>query len=379
MRIRKGKITLITALTISLVLLLNVVCFATTITNPAIDPVATSDSITVVDATFDPTVIDPTSFDTYYPSSITPLPGGGESVNFIINGVTNSYPIPPNNFNPKKATNEQLAEYGLPLRPSDPNLQKDWENQLKNFKKAVKPSKAYVKKNSTASPYSTQTGSNWAGIVNCTNTSYLSGGATDKTGLFQYVTGTFIQPVISNVSSIKQACIWVGIGGCVEYQPLLQCGTMANANPVYPGTYYAFYENISSIEPNLAVAMSVSVNAGNSISASVIYDPNTYVTNFRVSSNGIYSLAKVDYSINFYYGGTAEWIVERPKYNGMPTDLADFTQVNWSGCYTYTNITNVGSTAGVSYPMGNNVMAVYTMTNASPINVTATTFSLKHN
>jgi len=360
MKVRKGKLTLITALSITLVLCLNVMCYATTITNPAIDPVTTEDSITVVDATYDPTIGDPTSYDVYSPSSITPLPGGGVSVNFIINGMTNSYLVPPNNFNPKKATNEQLEEYGLPTRPSDPNALKDWEKQIKNYKKAVKPSKAYVKKNASNTITNT-TNSIWSGTV-------ITGGS------FQVVTGSFTQPTISGANSTTQESTWVGIGG-YGINRLIQCGTASNA-----GNYTAWYEVVSSILPNPQQAdFSYAVSPGNNIGATVKYNPTDDTATFIVSVNGNFTPVKVYYisSNGCYDGSTAEWIAERPKPN-ITTNLANFNQVNFTGCQASTNI-NINSAFMSNYNQIRLTMVNNGTTLAAPIDTSycPTCFSIK--
>jgi len=359
MKIRKGKLTLITALSITLVLCLNVMCYATTIINPAIDTVPTEDSVTVVDATFDPTIGDPTSYDVYLPSSITPLPGGGESINFIIKGITNSYLVPPNNFNPKKATNEQLDEYGFPTRPNDPNALKDWEKQIKNYKKVVKPSKAYVKKNASNTITNT-TNPIWSGTV-------ITGGA------FQYVTGTFIQPTITGASSTTRESTWVGIGG-YNSRSLIQCGTASN-----DGIYTAWYEYMSPYEEFDQINLSLTVIPGNSICATVKYNPADDSATFSVSANQYTFFAKV-YGVTSwgYYDGTkAEWVAERP-YNrdlGITTNLANFNQITFSGCNVYTNLnsnyTPMGNYDQIRLSMFNNGTTL-----ASPLNYTTTGFSI---
>jgi hypothetical protein len=47
------------------------------------------------------------------------LADGGIRYTFIINGVENVLHVPPVGFDPMKATDAQLAEYGYPARPKD--------------------------------------------------------------------------------------------------------------------------------------------------------------------------------------------------------------------------------------------------------------------
>ena len=253
--------------------------------------------------------------------------------------------VPPNNFNPKKAINEQLAEYGLPARPSDPALLKDWEKEIKNFKHAVKPSKAYVKKN-TSNTTTTDKIDIWAGTIDCISTDTASSGASSSTGLFQCVDGSWTQPTINNQSTTSAESTWVGIGG--YYNPsLIQCGTSSDNS----GGYYAWYEYLGTSQSIAAKPLALTVKAGDSVTAVVSY--NGYSAAFAVSDNGSYASMSVQNISDCYYGGTAEWIVERPTNHStqLPYDLASFTGVAFSGCSAYTNKTNVGSTAGVTYPM----------------------------
>jgi len=363
----------------------NLSCFASSddsTNNPAVDAVTNDDDITVTDATYDPSAADPSQYDVYSPSSITPLPGGGESINFIINGVVNSYLVPPNNFNPKKATNEQLAEYGLPLRPSDPALLKDWEKEIKNFKHAVKPLRAYVKKNTVNT---TASQPNWAGIVDCINPNHVTSGATFSEGLFQYVSGSWTQPTMTGQSSSYQESTWIGIGGDGKCG-LIQCGTAYNFSSGYQVWYEYLPADISKGSgrlPFYANSVPISVAPGNNIQASVSCTGGN--ATYTISVNGQYASAVAYISADCYYGGTAEWIVERPSdIYGNYNTLASFNKVDFTGCSTYTNLTSNGSSTGVAFPMNAYSEIQISMygddlkTVAYPSNITANGFSVIH-
>lgn len=53
--------------------------------------------------------------------------------------IANSFPLPPANFNPLKASNTQLAKYGFPKRPTDPKQLVQWQDVMSHFKQMVKP------------------------------------------------------------------------------------------------------------------------------------------------------------------------------------------------------------------------------------------------
>ena len=49
-------------------------------------------------------------------AAVKPLPGGGKAYIFYDHGTKTIFPVPPKGFNTCKATDKQLAEYGLPPR-----------------------------------------------------------------------------------------------------------------------------------------------------------------------------------------------------------------------------------------------------------------------
>jgi hypothetical protein len=79
-------------------------------------------------------------------AQVQALLGGGTTYTYEINGVKDTYFIPPKNFNPLSATNDQLKEYGFPSRPTDPDRLKLWvqvrskykeKQQYQNYQKMI--------------------------------------------------------------------------------------------------------------------------------------------------------------------------------------------------------------------------------------------------
>ena len=56
------------------------------------------------------------------------LPDGGKIYVYVVDGVENSFPVPPEDFQPLTATDEQLETYGFPPR-SDKDNQKEYEEK----------------------------------------------------------------------------------------------------------------------------------------------------------------------------------------------------------------------------------------------------------
>ncbi|HOQ02141.1 MAG TPA: hypothetical protein PK604_15250 [Acetivibrio clariflavus] len=57
------------------------------------------------------------SFKSISCNGVKEFPDGGKIYTYIINGVVNQFPVPPDGFDPVKATDEELERYGFPPRP----------------------------------------------------------------------------------------------------------------------------------------------------------------------------------------------------------------------------------------------------------------------
>lgn len=57
---------------------------------------------------------------------IEELSDGGKIYVYIIDGIENSFPVPPDEFDPLNASDETLATYGFPPRPSDVHELDEW-------------------------------------------------------------------------------------------------------------------------------------------------------------------------------------------------------------------------------------------------------------
>lgn len=75
-------------------------------------------SLSTINAFAVSTVIDDSpSFERVECDHVEVLEDGGKIYTYVINGVVNKFPVPPDGFDPLTATNEQLRVYGFPTRP----------------------------------------------------------------------------------------------------------------------------------------------------------------------------------------------------------------------------------------------------------------------
>jgi hypothetical protein len=150
------------------------------------------------------------------------------------------------------------------------------------------------------------------------------------------VSASWIVPEVASSQGDSYSAAWIGIGGYIGDETLIQVGTEQDSqNGV--GTYSAWYELLRS---NVVTISTIKVSPKDEISASI---------NLIDSNSSIWTLEMTDitngdtFKRDFQYDSSrlsAEWIVERPTVNGFVTTLANFGKI------TFTNSTANMSTAG---------------------------------
>jgi hypothetical protein len=273
------------------------------------------------------------------------LPGGGYSMNYqLANGETIERPVPPEGFDPLTATAKELETYGLPPRPSNPEALEEWEESMTGYE-SVTPEPTGLCETSmetgeevgapeeTGGPNQSQA---WSGFV-----------AVDHAHprRFRVVRGTFVQPSASFDAGCHEPkeVSWVGLGGWNSSHGLMQDGTGIGPNE---NDVYAWYEylnegkkgsiNITRIselegfitqEAVVTTSVSFSKGAGQEIATFYISEKH------GGQSRGRPVVIKRFDGEEFYNGGTAEWIDERPSINKAPTPLREFFTIPWSGMW----------------------------------------------
>lgn len=295
-----------------------------------------------------------TDTDTLRCSYIEDLPDGGKIYVYVIDGVENMFPVPPEGFHPLTASDEALEIYGFPPRPSDPDELAKWTENMSAWKETPIPEIEQTERvhgfmqpapMGTISPLAvtgTSCSTNWSGYV-----------ATGGKNAFAQVQGDFVQPTVqSGCNSNTYESTWVGLGGNTS-SSLVQTGTAMNTRNG-GRNYYAWYEYLSTSHPNPEIVFTkVTVRPGDRIHCYCSFQRannkfNAYVAN---NTNGTSQSVIVNISSSEYYDGTsAEFINERPSLsNGSQSWTAPLTRygtTNWTNCQVFRTTstwTNLGS------------------------------------
>jgi hypothetical protein len=287
---------------------------------------------------------------TPYSNAQRPTASAENEMKTNLPGVTTKA-APPDGFKPLTASDEELAKFGFPPRPSQTALPKVYAT----WAKAVQAAKNHIvpelqKTNISHHPHESKGkgaidgsfySSNWSGEVATTSAyNWYSPNA------FYYVYSEFEVPLAQQAFG---ACTgdwdydlaWVGIDGYsgYGYNDVLQSGIEADAYCYnYYGSYYrntfysAWFEWVPDYLvriPNFPIApadevfvevWSTSPTQGHAYI--VNYSTNSYVV---VSFNAPYG--------TYLTGNSAEWIVERPFVNGYLSTLTNYVTDYFSDAY----------------------------------------------
>jgi hypothetical protein len=161
---------------------------------------------------------------------------------------------------------------------------------------------------------------NWSGYVVATNLNNPHPSVTE-------IEASWTVPAVSVSRRDSFSAVWIGIGGEFDGS-LIQIGTEQDSiNGV--GSYSAWYELL----PNNEVTVPLNVSPGDRITASIsLSDPsaNTWLMEINDSVKGqYYRNDNVSYPSSML---SAEWILERPTINNVLRNLADFSELTFTGC-----------------------------------------------
>jgi|HubBroStandDraft_3_1064219.scaffolds.fasta_scaffold77691_2 hypothetical protein len=272
-----------------------------------------------------------------------------------------AYPVPPQGFNPLTASDEELAAYGIPLRPDKmqhPGGYRQWtrvaqlmSNPRTRWYGELKPRKAHGSlANAAISAVGTQgtsfgptkaTGHGWSGVVNT-----LPGTKWSSTKSFSWVEAEFPVPVPQQAfngnggnicdGDIDQASFWVGLGGMsVTGVNLGNQNNIAQAGV----DVFAFCDGLSGSGayawqewyPGPSVQL-FSVNPGDDIYVQVQNVSATvatfFIADYTIQQAAAYFITAP--SGHELVGNEAEFIVERPAGDSTPTGLYPLANYVWS-------------------------------------------------
>lgn len=167
------------------------------------------------------------------------------------------------------------------------------------------------------------TSSDWSGYVVATD-------VNNPQPLVTRIEASWTVPRVGVSIRASFSATWIGIGGQFD-GTLIQTGTEQDSiNGV--GTYSAWYELLPNDEVTIA---SLSVSAGDRITASIsLLDPtaNTWLIEIHDFTG---ATGEQSFQNSFVYVSSmlsAEWIVERPRVNNVLRNLADFSELTFTGC-----------------------------------------------
>lgn len=242
---------------------------------------------------------------------------GLRTYSYVIEGVATTYYVPPAGFDPATASDEQLAEYHLPARPTDPTAQSQWNSSVGRASFAAPPQTIYDDPGVKGA-----TSPNWSGWLE-TGHSYTSSTA------YWYEPGIFSGNCNTSTTSVV---FWSGLGG-FNTGYLAQDGTGENTPGL--GQNQAWSEVLP--QQPYVVPQSLYATIGQDFEA---YTGWTGGNNFVFFMENLYTGQSLYYGVtaNGYDGSTAEQVVERPTVGGKYAYLSNYHNVlfnnnqnTWSG------------------------------------------------
>jgi hypothetical protein len=176
---------------------------------------------------------------------------------------------------------------------------------------------------------------NWSGYA-----------ATGATGAFSSVSSSWVQPTLKCTSKTTYSSYWVGLDG-YSNSALEQTGTEADCIGG-KAEYGAWWEVLPAAE----TAYSVTVKAGDSLSASVVHNSSGTFTMTLTDSTQGWSKATTHAGSSGFKDASAEVIAEATDVGGQIAQLSDFGTVNFSN--SEANGTSLGSFSPTEIVMAGN-------------------------
>jgi hypothetical protein len=297
-----------------------------------------------------------------------------------------AYPTPPSGFDPLAASDEELAAYGIPMRPdkvhepaefrqwtrlatlmSNPHAR--WYGELKprgvHGSTAVARPSGDQKQGDVFGATGLQTKA-WSGVVNT-----VPGTTWNSTKSFHWVTGEFNVPYPQQAFSgsgnicdgdTDQASLWVGLGGLtvigvnlgnqnniaqagIDIFAYCGIGTAQGAYAWvewYPGASVGLY-SVNAADDIMVNVTNTSATSGSFVVADYT---NQTVAGYTITAPSGYKLV----------GNEAEYIVERPGGDqNTPTGLYPLANYIWS----FWDFTRSRSFTGIYYYPGNTNSSTY--------------------
>jgi len=259
--------------------------------------------------------------------------------------------LPPQGFNPLKASQTDLLRYGFPLPPDaqkSPKAAQVWQKTLSRPLTYITPQlrvRPEIKRDPSGKGGATS--GNWSGGV-------LFTGAP-----FVWILGQWTVPSVMPGASGDGdwwSVAWVGIDGW-NSPDVLQAGTgqhVSRKNGVVKTEYFAWYEWFPNSWTEIT---NLPIHPGDAISASVRYlgivngkpQGSASLTNLTTGvSTTITFVAPAGTTLQ---GNCAEWIMERPGINGALANLPEYGHITFSDCFACSATTTSSGSAAQAVTM----------------------------
>lgn len=280
---------------------------------------------------------------------------------------------PPVGFDILTASEAELVLHGLPRRPDpvqEADLHRQWLLAYGRPLQHIAPEFHHHPEISHGPGRARGSGvrnelsfTNWSGVV-------APAPAGDP---FKWVSGAWNVPSPSSPAgrcdgNTYRSSTWIGIDGTFGSNDVLQAGTAQQetcSNGQTQQTIYIWWEwfpagevQIANFPVAIGDTISCLICAGSATTATIYLTNQTRntQTSFAISATGTTALV----------GNCAEWIMERPGFNGVLSQLPAYNEVDFSNCFAVSTAgTNVAANAGQTAVMQDdfcNVISTGTIT-----------------
>lgn len=261
---------------------------------------------------------------------IEELADGGKIYVYIINGIENRFPVPPEGFKPLTASDEQLETYGFPPRPTDESSEdyEEWEYIMSNYKSTPIPDIKIEESSPEAAEDSVvSTMSNITDWQDKNISAY--GSMVDTSKFYTQIQTDFIHPSILSSEKCDNE-YWIGFGQ-PRFKQVVKAGTKSEDKY----THYAFYQlsGVSISNPSVIVP-NFSVSPGDNIHIYISFQKanNNFTYYFANNTTGQNVSSIVPANANEYFAGrSVAWAVQRKS------NLGKFSNITFKNCKAMLN------------------------------------------
>jgi hypothetical protein len=259
------------------------------------------------------------------------------------------YPAPPAGVDASTLSDAALAQYGFPPRPdaqSAPELYSRWQRLVSTPQTRIANPKLQLTTLANGPAKNRQLGPATGSIVSSTSSNWSGYAIVSNSDTFKTnnttVSAEYFVPIAQQASGTCSSTTdwsfhWVGIDGWGS-DDVLQAGTEADATCSGGKTtpfYAAWYEWYPFLEVRIG---GFGVSPGDLMGVEVWYTTakphgHAYLVNYTTRQSTTIGFNPP--SGTSLVGDSAEWIMERPTYNGLLTDLTHYEAAAFNYAYAY--------------------------------------------